>query len=135
MNKRTVAEGKAVLGLRADGIMHLEWKPGVDVLTEDARAAVTAINDLSADRDRPLLVDMRNVGSMSAGARQVFSVPHAASVIALVGESHVDRVIANFFIGVRRPERPTRFFTSEKDAVAWLLREDPARAEAEVRPG
>lgn len=123
MGENAIAGGKAVLSMRTDGILELKWKPGVHVLREDALAAVSMINDLSADKDRPLLVDMRNVGSTSNGARQVFGVPHAASVIALVGESQVDRVIANFFIGARRPRRPTRYFSAEEDAVTWLLSE------------
>jgi len=121
----TVAGGKAVLRLRPDGLLHLIWNPGVHVQPEDALSAVAMINRISPDRDRPLLVDMRASGNTSSGARDVFGVPHAASRIALLGESPVDRVIANFFTGVRRPQRPTRYFTSEEAAIAWLT---------EVRP-
>lgn len=115
-----VAGGKAVLSLRPDGILHLIWAPGTHVREEDASSAVTLINQISSDQDRPLLVDMRSTGSTSSGARTVFGVPHAASKIALLGESPVDQVVANFFTAVRRPERPTRYFTSESSALAWL---------------
>lgn len=116
----TVAGGKAVLRLRPDGLLHLVWRPGVNVQEEDAVSAVMMINRISAGQDRPLLVDMRTVGNTSAAARDVFGVPHAASRIALLGESPVDRVIANFFIGVHGPQRPTRYFTSEQAAITWL---------------
>lgn len=116
----TVARGKAVLSLRPDGLLHLIWTPGADIQKEDAISAVTMINRISADLDRPLLVDMTAASNTSAAARDVFGVPHAASKIALLGESPVDRVIANFFIGVHRPQRPTRYFTSEEAAITWL---------------
>lgn len=114
------SQGKAVLQLRPDGVLHLAWPPGVDVGRDEALEVVRRINELSADRNRPLLVDMRFARSTSAGARDVFGVPHAASMVALLGESPVDRVIANFFIGVRKPARPTRYFTSEEAALTWL---------------
>lgn len=115
-----LSQGKAVLQLRPDGVLHLAWPAGADVGREEALEVVRRINELSADRNRPLLVDMRAARSTSSGARDVFGVPHAASMVALLGESPVDRVIANFFIGVRQPARPTRYFTSEAAAYAWL---------------
>lgn len=121
MDEHVLRGGKATLRLRPDGLLHLVWQPGTQVLRADAVEVVQRINEISADRDRPLLVDMRAARSTSSGARDVFGVPHAASMIALLGESPVDRVIANFFIGVRRPERPTRYFTSEATAIAWLM--------------
>lgn len=115
-----MAGGKGVLTLRPDGLLHLIWTAGADIQKEDAISAVTAINRISPDRDRPLLVDMKAASNTSAAARDVFGVPHAASKIALLGESPVDRIIANFFIGVHRPQRPTQYFTSEQAAITWL---------------
>jgi hypothetical protein len=120
MDGKTIPGGKAVVFLRPDGLLHMTWQAGVDVLREDAAAAVEMVNMISPDRDRPLLVDMRGTGSTTPGARDVFGTRHAASMVALIGESPVDRVIANFFIGVRRPERPTRYFTSQAMAEEWL---------------
>jgi hypothetical protein len=97
----------------------------VHVSREDAIEVVTLINRLSPDRGRPLLVDMRSAGSASADARAAFGAPHAASRIALLGESPVDRVIANFLTGTPHPHRPTRYFTTEDTAVAWLLQTPP----------
>ena len=116
----SVAGGKAVLSLREVGILHLIWAPGTYVQEDDAAPAVTTINKISADHDRPLLVDMRNAGNTSSGARDVFALPHAASRVALLGESPVDQVVASFFTRVHRPQRPTRYFTSEAKALSWL---------------
>ncbi|QDG89040.1 STAS/SEC14 domain-containing protein [Pseudarthrobacter sp. NIBRBAC000502770] len=115
-----VAGGKAILTLRPDGILQLVWAPGAYVDEDDAVSAVTMMNQVSPDHDRPLLVDMRNIGNTSTRARDVFVRPHAVSRVALLGESPVDEVIASFFTGVRQPQRPTRYFTSEAKALSWL---------------
>lgn len=115
-----VAGGKAVLTLGPDGILRLVWTSGAYIDEDDAVSAVTMMNQISPDHDRPLLVDMRNAGSTSSRARDVFVRPHAVSRVALLGESPVDEVIASFFTGVHRPQRPTRYFTSEAEALSWL---------------
>jgi hypothetical protein len=115
-----VAGGKGALSLRPDGILHLSWAPGTYVQEEDAVSAVTMMNTISPDHDRPLLVDMRNAGNTSSRARDVFARPHSVSRVALLGKSPVDQVIASFFTGVHRPRRPTRYFTSEAKALSWL---------------
>jgi hypothetical protein len=67
-----------------------------------------------------MLVDMAAVASVSREARGVWSIPCSASRIALLGKSPVDRVLANFFLGVHVPPCPTRFFTSRSEALDWL---------------
>ncbi|MDQ0118679.1 STAS/SEC14 domain-containing protein [Pseudarthrobacter sp902506025] len=100
--------------------MHLVWAPGSHVDEDDAVSAVTMMNQICASRGKPLLVDMRNAGNTSSGARDVFAMPHAATRLALLGESPVDEVIANFFTRAHMPARPTRYFTSETSALTWL---------------
>lgn len=115
-----MAGGKAVLSLRPDGIVHLVWARASYIDEEDALSAVKMMNQICGGRSKPLLVDMRDAGNTSSGARDVFAMPHAASHVALLGESPVDEVIATFFTRSHRPPRPTRYFTSEAEAVSWL---------------
>jgi len=67
-------------------------------------------------------VSMTGTAELSRDARVVFTRRCSASRIALVGRSAVDRVIANFALGVSSVPVPTRFFTSEPAAVGWLRR-------------
>ncbi|MCZ9882346.1 STAS/SEC14 domain-containing protein [Arthrobacter sp. B2a2-09] len=116
----TADGGKAGVDLSVDGLLHLRWLPGVDIQVEDARAAMAKVNELCQQEQHPMLVDMAAVASVSREARGVWSIPCGASRIALLGTSPVDRVLANFFLGVHVPPCPTRFFTSRSDALAWL---------------
>jgi hypothetical protein len=111
---------KATVDLTVDGYLHLRWRPGVAIEVEDARAAMAKVNELCQQEQHPMLVDMATVASVSREARGVWSIPCGASRIALLGTSPVDRVLANFFLGVHVPPCPTRFFTSRRDALDWL---------------
>ena len=112
--------GKGSVELYDGGYVHLRWLPKVDIQVEDARAAMATVNDVCQDQPHPMLVDMASVASVSREARAIWSIPCSASRIALLGRSPVDRVLANFFLGVHIPPCPTRFFTSRDDALAWL---------------
>lgn len=103
-----------------EGILRLTWVRGASISEADAESAMAEVNALSGANRHPLLVDMATTADVSRGARNVFGRPCQASRIALLGSSPVDRVIANFFLGINKLPCPTKFFTSERDAVDWL---------------
>ena len=120
--------GKGTLALTADGVIHLRWDTGIHITSTDARAAMKAVDVMCAGNSHPMLVDMEKTKSVSRGARSVFSIPCGASKIALLGSSPVDRLLANFFLGLHSPPCPTHFFTSRTGALEWLMlpgAEDP----------
>lgn len=43
-----------------------------------------------------------------------------SSADAFVIQSIAQKLVANFYIKMVRPERPTKFFTSRQDAMKWL---------------
>lgn len=112
--------GKGTVELGNDGVIHLVWEPKVRIEVEDARAAMAAVNRVAGDGNYPMLVDMATTENVSIQARAVFSIPCAANRIALLGSSPVDRILANFFLGVHVPPCPTRFFTSRNESMTWL---------------
>ena len=101
--------GKGTVQLRSDDIIHLIWNPKARIEGQDARAAMAAVNKVAGELEYPMLVDMATTQSVSREARSVFSIPCAANRIALLGSSPVDRILANFFLGVHIPPCPTRF--------------------------
>ncbi len=125
MEPITVKGGKGTVELEDGRYIHLVWNRSVRIEAEDALSAMDAVNVVGDGSEYPMLVDMATTESVSRQARAVFSIPCAASRIALLGSSPVDRVLANFFLSLHVPPCPTRFFTSGDDALAWLL-EEPA---------
>lgn len=108
------------LELDSEGLLRLTWARDASITEADAEAAMDQVNVLSGENRHPMLVDMATTSDVSRGARAVFGRPCQASRIALLGASPVDRVLANFFLGLNRLPCPTRFFTSEADAISWL---------------
>lgn len=122
MERVIVEGGKGLVGIEPPGLIHLLWNPHVRIEEADAHAAMATVNDVAQGARYPLLVDMASVSTVTRQARAVFSIDCAATRIALLGASPVDRVLANFFLGVHIPPCPTRFFTSRTEAVTWLMK-------------
>lgn len=115
--------GKGAIGLGAEGIIHLAWSPGIVLEAEDVHVAMAMVNEIAGHRELPMLVDMGSTHAVTRQAKSVFVIPCAASRIALLGSSAVDRVIANYTIGRQHGlPCPTRFFTSRSEAISWLLK-------------
>lgn len=116
-----VIGSKGTVSLQDVEIIHLLWEPHVRIEAPDARAAMAAVNAIAQGAEYPLLVDMTSTRSLSRQARAVFTTPCAATRIALLGTSPVDRILANWSLGVQNLPCPTRFFTAEPEAIRWLL--------------
>jgi hypothetical protein len=106
--------------LDSDGVLRLRWNPGIHISEQAALDAMALVNTLSGENRYPMIVYMATTASVHRKARAVFGKPCAASAIALLGASPVDRVIANFILGVSTLPCPTRFFTSEDEAEQWI---------------
>ncbi|GAA1860486.1 hypothetical protein GCM10009836_45810 [Pseudonocardia ailaonensis] len=105
-----------------DGLVRLSWSPGTRVTGELAEIAMARVDAVNGDTENPLLVAMRLTAEVTRDARMVFARKCSANRIALLGSSAVDRVMANFALGVRTQPVPTRFFTDEAAALDWLRR-------------
>jgi hypothetical protein len=72
---------------------------------------------------RPFLIDMSKVKSMSREAREFYAGPvptQSLLATAIVTNSNIGKIVANFFIGLTKPSMPTRMFTDYETALEWL---------------
>ncbi|MDV8147776.1 STAS/SEC14 domain-containing protein [Arthrobacter sp. B10-11] len=120
MSGNREVESEADLTLGADGVVRLTWPRDAVITGPDAERAMLRVNELCGEDRHPMLVNMATTADVTRGARAVFGRPCQASRIALLGASPVDRVLANFFLGINSVPCPTKFFTSERDALTWL---------------
>lgn len=114
------ADGEVVRVTLDGWFVRLKWVEGVSITQESAEGAMAEVNRICGSASYPMLVDMRGTHSVTRSARSVFTLPCAVDTIALLGGSPVDRVVANFVLGVSKMPTPTKFFNSESAAVAWL---------------
>ncbi|MET3176721.1 UNVERIFIED_ORG: hypothetical protein ABIB52_004596 [Arthrobacter sp. UYCu721] len=125
MERTEVEGGKGTVALQEDGIIHLLWDSKVKIEATDAHAAMATVNIIADGAEYPLLVDMTATASLSRQARSVFGIRCAASRIGLLGSSPVDRILANWSMGLQNLPCPTRFFNSRTEAINWLLLSEP----------
>jgi hypothetical protein len=112
-----------IIWLEDDGIVRVKVKPNIHITLQDAQVAMRAISEVCGGKTRPALVDMRGLVGMDREARLFFAGEETAKVeaaAALIIESPLSKAIGNFFMGLNKPIFPTRLFTSETEALAWL---------------
>lgn len=110
---------------RPDGIIVQCIKNGAVQSLKDARENTATFERLAGGSKRLILVDMRAKFSAAPGVREYYAGPEAGRMVlamALFSDSAFGRMIGNLYLTVTPPKFPTRLFTSEPLAVAWLLR-------------
>ena len=106
-----------------NGVVRTRVKPGAEIDLEQAKENTDAVNTFYEGIKFPLLVDTREIRSITRDARQHFTTNDRESSInslALLIKSPVSKVIANFFMSVNKPNVPAKIFNSEEKAVDWL---------------
>ncbi|MEM6522360.1 MAG: hypothetical protein AAGF85_10900 [Bacteroidota bacterium] len=73
-------------------------------------------------QEYPVLADIRGVEYFSSNAKKVMVEKgnQLISAAAILVKSPVERMIANSYININKPPKPTRMFTDEKRAIKWL---------------
>lgn len=120
-DEHTTRAGTLTLGL--DGICHMKYKPKVDVTLDDAKEVIAVFKQLCAGKRLPAFIDSKTLKSISREARQYLASDEVAacvSAIALVVGTPVSKVFGNCFLAIRNRKVPTRLFTSDEAAKAWL---------------
>ncbi len=85
----------------------------------DAQAALALGISLTDGIPRPVVGDMRRVRRTETAARRV-KPNHLVKALAIFVESPVTRMLANAYLGITRPEQPTKVSTSTDAALNWL---------------
>lgn len=118
--------------LSEDGVLRVVVHEGADVGADDMRSFLAARMELAPHRVA-VLIDQRRIRTMTREAQEAGTEgsdqrPTIGVAILIAGPIAV--MIANFFIIFGRPRYPTKLFTNEPAALAWL--DELRRAEANV---
>jgi hypothetical protein len=104
----------------AADIVQVDWAAAAVVDRAAAEASTEAVRALGRDGVL-MLVDTRGIRSFERDARAHFLADQADSLaMALLVGSAVNKMIANFFMGMHRQAIPVRMFTEREPAIAWL---------------
>ncbi|MEW5988167.1 MAG: hypothetical protein AB1791_16180 [Chloroflexota bacterium] len=107
--------------LEPSGIVRVVILPRPTITREDGREIAAAVIEVGGGRARPLLVDIRQITHVEREARQQYhELDGLLRAAAFVVGSPVSWVIGSFFLTLNKLPYPTRLFSSEAEAMAWL---------------
>ena len=109
--------------LEENGIIYMVDLPGAEETLNNAIENVATVWKASDGIKRPVLIDIRQLKSITKEAREYYASKETAqygTAVALLLSSPATKVIGNFFIRFNKPTLPFKIFTSENEAVDWL---------------
>ena len=124
MEERTIRGTWFEMSADPGGFLRCVWAEGTEVRRDDAQQAVAAVAALAPMLPYRLLVDMCRIRRIDHEARRIFGGNTVLGRQALLIETPVSRVLANFFITVTGAPFPTRSFDDEAKAIDWLQRDE-----------
>ena len=113
----------STIELRDDGFVWFISKPGAIHDGEYTRKIMEIYKGLAEGQPILVYADVRGLATATSDSRQIAVSDEFREVIkamAVLIDSPLSRVIANFFTRVSKPPYPTRVFTDEAEALAWL---------------
>jgi len=112
----------AIITYRDDSILHIHYK-SEHLNLQDAKQQVKITRTESPWKISPLLISGDPFSEHDNDAKKYLAgeeVMQYCSALALITANMAQKISANFFIKLKKPTKPTKFFSSEKDALKWL---------------
>jgi hypothetical protein len=106
-----------------DSILYVSFNDGADVDRADVEEIYSEGLKMSGGKPYMTLSDIRNNPTSSPEARAFAATCDYAKfrlADALLADSSVMSLVANFYIRFNKPKVPTRLFNSKEKAVNWL---------------
>ena len=98
---------------------------------EDAKLAGQYISELQKGKVGPMIIDFAKGKTASKEARDYYAkdpfFTSLYSAVALVTNSNITRILANFYFGLNKTIKPTKIFNDLDSAYYWLKQYFPNR--------
>jgi len=106
-----------------NNILYLQHKQDKKATIETANEETRIHRQISNGIKMPLCVDIRNLKSANAEAREYgnsHEVINTYSAVAIIVGNIMTKMIGRFFVEIQSPPYPTELFTTKKKALEWL---------------
>ncbi|MES2679879.1 MAG: hypothetical protein V4635_08345 [Bacteroidota bacterium] len=111
------------LHLRQDGIVYIHISSQKEETVELVKEMVEKLGEMVNHKHVPILVRHENLALPGKANRDYWakkeSCPYSKAEAFMIGSIAL-RLLANFYLKINKPERPTRLFTDEQEANEWL---------------
>lgn len=113
----------AKIAIRSDGIMHVHIRADIEITLEESLLIFQTRTELAKNVKYPILYTAPKFVIPSKEVREFVASQERSKLVianAFVINSLPQRIIAKSFIKLNKPVRPTDYFDTEAEAVAWL---------------
>ncbi|WP_400160394.1 hypothetical protein [Arthrobacter sp. BPSS-3] len=120
--QQTLDAGPANVSLEVEGeaFLRITFRPGSRITGADGIRVREQLLALTGGTGCVVLLQVTGVDYVSREAVRVFSEAVTVKAFAFLGRTPMDRVIAHGRRGLPLPLCPSRYFTDESEALAWL---------------
>lgn len=109
--------------LRSDGIVHSHTSGEIEFNVDSLKKFTVVMGRMLEYRTAPLLLTLDEFAIPPVETRVFWakkdSCPYA-SAEAYIATNIGHKIIGNFYLKLNKPGRPTKIFSNEDDAIAWL---------------
>ena len=123
MADKVIQTKHAIITYRSDGVIHLHYLDHLLVL-EESKEVFRVVRENSPWKISPLYVSGETFAAMDKESKAFFAsdevLKHCSSVAVLV-RNIGQKILTNFYFKLIKTETPTRFFSSELEAIKWSL--------------
>lgn len=111
------------INLRSDGIIHSHTSSSIEFNVDSLKKFNVVMGEMVNRKKVPLLITLDEFAIPPAETRDFWaqkdSCPYAlADAYVAVNLGH--RLVGGAYLQLNKPKRPTKIFTKQDDAVAWL---------------
>jgi hypothetical protein len=120
---RQVKIDEATVSLRSDGIVQVLFNPKVVLDLALQMLMLNIYNEITEKKPHPFLFEALHGIKVTREAREnALNIEKLApgNAYAVVAASLRYRIIANFYVRVKKPAHPYLVFRTKSEAIAWL---------------
>jgi len=114
----------ATVSLRSDNIIEVHVNSNLLITKAEVTEIVDAIGLIGSYKKYPVLIIAGEYSLPDSNARPYLATPEANKYTIAVGfviKNTAQKLMANVYLKIDKPLTPTQFFTSDTEAVKWLL--------------
>ena len=119
---KSISENKFILSYNEYGYYDLSIKDNVEIFIDDIHLIINAQKQLNGSKI-PMLISGGQYSTTNTETLKYISInenmPYSKCA-AFIVSSISQKLLANFYLKIYKPQRPTRFFNDKNEAITWL---------------
>jgi len=120
---RVIETGNYIVGLRADGIVHVYYKDNTEINVALQMELLEVFNELTGKKKSLFIFEAGHYCSVTKEAREnaIIMEPLTPTLASVVFVQNIGyRLIAEFYYKVNKPIQPYKVVSKFEDGIKWL---------------